>query len=121
VASADLGTPWPPSVRGSCAQLSALALLLISGIMTRDRNGFPRHPVERTTRAVTGGGRLFFADSVITDLMYVMTAVPLLFGPFWGAPLLAREAETARIAWLDPGRHAAHSSVAGRTPCSFSA
>jgi hypothetical protein len=83
------------------AAVAALAvILLISGIlMARDYHHFLATCAARNT--CDRGGLLFIAGSIITDLIYFVTAVPLLFGLFWGAPLLAREFEdgTHILAW----------------------
>jgi hypothetical protein len=83
------------------AAVAALAvILLISGIlMARDYHHFLATCAARNT--FDRGGLLFIADSIITDLIYFVTAVPLLFGLFWGAPLLTREFEdgTHILAW----------------------
>lgn len=83
------------------AALAALsALLLITGItMTHDYDAFlascpAAHSCGHASQAFGG-------DSAITSLVNATMAVPLLFGLFWGAPLLAREFEggTHNLAW----------------------
>jgi hypothetical protein len=46
-------------------------------------------------------GQLFSGDGAIIDLVNFTIVVPLLFGLFWGAPLLAKEFEdgTHNLAW----------------------
>ncbi len=47
------------------------------------------------------GGPLFRGDGAIMDLVDLTLVVPLLFGLFWGAPLLSKEFEdgTHNLAW----------------------
>ncbi len=83
------------------AALAALAVvLLITGIaMARNYHGFLAScAVEHDCGDAS---RLFTGDGVINALVYATMAVPLLFGLFWGAPLLAREFEdgTHNLAW----------------------
>ncbi len=46
-------------------------------------------------------GQLFSGDGAIIDLVNFTIVIPLLFGLFWGAPLLAKEFEdgTHNLAW----------------------
>jgi hypothetical protein len=83
------------------AALAALGvLLLITGItMARGYHAFLAScPAARNCG---NASHLFAADSAITSLVNATMAVPLLFGLFWGAPLLAREYEdgTHNLAW----------------------
>jgi ABC-type transport system involved in multi-copper enzyme maturation permease subunit len=80
---------------------AALAVvLLITGIsMTHDY-----HALLASCGAAHSCGdasQVFSGDSVIIGLVYATMAIPLLFGLFWGAPLLAREFEdgTHNLAW----------------------
>jgi hypothetical protein len=54
-----------------------------------------------TQSCVDGRGQLFSGDGAIIDLVNLTLVVPLLFGLFWGAPLLAKEYEdgTQNLAW----------------------
>jgi len=83
------------------AALAALgALLLITGItMTRDYQAFLASCA--AARSCGHAGQLFAGDGAVTSLVDATMAVPLLFGLFWGAPLLAREFEdgTHNLAW----------------------
>jgi hypothetical protein len=83
------------------AALAALgALLLITGItMAREYHTFLASCA--AARSCGQAGQLFAGDSSITSLVNATMAVPLLFGLFWGAPLLAREFEdgTHNLAW----------------------
>ncbi|MDE3085163.1 MAG: transporter [Acidobacteriota bacterium] len=47
------------------------------------------------------GSQLFRGDGMIIDLVNLTVVVPLLFGLFWGAPLLAKELEdgTHNLVW----------------------
>jgi hypothetical protein len=83
------------------AALAALTVvLLITGIrMAHDYHVFLASC--EATHNCGSGSQLFSGDSVIIGLVYATTGVPLLFGLFWGAPLLAREFEdgTHNLAW----------------------
>jgi hypothetical protein len=83
------------------AALAALgALLLITGItITRDYHTFLASCA--AARSCGHASQVFAGDSAITSLVNATMAVPLLFGLFWGAPLLAREFEdgTHNLAW----------------------
>lgn len=75
-------------------------LLLITGIaMTRDYHAF----LASCAAAHSCGQaiQVFVGDSAVTSLVSATIAVPLLFGMFWGAPLLARHFEdgTHALAW----------------------
>jgi hypothetical protein len=50
---------------------------------------------------IAHASQVFASDDAITSLVNATMAVPLLFGLFWGAPLLAREFEdgTHNLAW----------------------
>jgi hypothetical protein len=89
-------------VQISAAALAALAaLLLITGIAM----GSTYHSFLGTCAAAhtcaDGHSLLFHGDGVLNALVYATMVVPLLFGLFWGAPLLAREFEggTHGLAW----------------------
>ena len=88
--------------RTSAAALAALAvLLLITGIaMAGTYHGFLGTCGSAHTCA-DGHSLLFRSDGVLNAVVYATMAVPLLFGLFWGAPLLAREFEagTHSLAW----------------------
>ena len=83
------------------AALVALGvLLLITGItMARGYHAFLASCA--AARSCGQAGQLFAGDGAITTLVDATMAVPLLFGLFWGAPLLAREFEdgTHDLAW----------------------
>jgi hypothetical protein len=86
----------------SAAALAALAvLLLITGIaMAGTYHSFLGTCVAAHTCA-DAHSLLFQDDGVLNVVAYATMAVPLLFGLFWGAPLLAREFEagTHSLAW----------------------
>ena len=86
----------------SAAALAALAvLLLITGIaMAGTYHGFLGACAAAHTCA-DAHSLLFQGDGVLNVVAYATMAVPLLFGLFWGAPLLAREFEagTHSLAW----------------------
>ena len=89
-------------VQISAAALAALAvLLLITGIaMAGTYHGFLGTCAAAHTCA-DAHSLLFQDDGVLNIVVYATMAVPLLFGLFWGAPLLAREfkAGTHSLAW----------------------
>lgn len=62
------------------------------------------------------GSHLFRGDGMIIDLVSLTIVVPLLFGLFWGAPLLAKELEdgTHNLVWTQsvPRRRWLSSTVA---------
>jgi hypothetical protein len=75
-------------------------LLLITGlVMAHDYHGFLASCA--AARSCGNASQLFAGDSAVTSLVNATMAVPLLFGLFWGAPLLAREFEdgTHSLAW----------------------
>ena len=86
----------------SAAALAALAvLLLITGItMAGTYHGFLGSCASAHT-CTDAHSLLFTDDGVLNVVVYATMAVPLLFGLFWGAPLLAREFEagTHSLAW----------------------
>lgn len=83
------------------AALAALGtLLLITGItITRDYRTFLASCA--AARNCGHASQVFTGDGAVTSLVNATMAVPLLFGMFWGAPLLAREFEdgTHNLAW----------------------
>ena len=89
-------------VQISAAGLAVLAvLLLITGIaMASSYHSFLGTCAAAHTCA-DGHSLLFRGDGVLNALVYATVVVPLLFGLFWGAPLLAREFEagTNSLAW----------------------
>jgi hypothetical protein len=82
--------------------LVALSILLIvtGTTMAHDYRAFLAN-CGATRTCSTGGGQLFSGDGAILDLVNFTIVVPLLFGLFWGAPLLAKEFEdgTHNLAW----------------------
>jgi hypothetical protein len=76
------------------------AVLLITGIAL---SGTYHHFVAGCAAAHDCGdtSQVFGGYGLITNLLFATMAVPLLFGLFWGAPLLAREFEdgTHGLAW----------------------
>jgi hypothetical protein len=84
------------------AALGALAVLLVitGAVMAHDYHRF------LDTCAVTrtcgeGQDQLYSGDGAIFDIVNLTMVVPLLFGLFWGAPLVAKELEdgTHALAW----------------------
>jgi ABC-type transport system involved in multi-copper enzyme maturation permease subunit len=82
--------------------LAVLAvLLLITGItMANDYHSFFAN-CAATQSCGDGGSMLFRGDGAIIDLVNATLIVPLLFGLFWGAPLVSKEYEdgTQNLAW----------------------
>jgi len=75
-------------------------LLLVTGItMAHDYHVFLANCA--ATRSCGDTGQLFSGDGAIIDMVNLTVVVPLLFGLFWGAPLLAKEFEdgTHNLVW----------------------
>jgi hypothetical protein len=85
----------------SAAAVAVLAaLLLVTGTsMARDYHAFLASCAAAHNCGNTG--HLFSGDNSLIALVYATIAIPLLFGMFWGAPLLASEFEsgTHSLAW----------------------
>lgn len=85
----------------AAAAIVAIAvLLLVTGLKMAD----DYHVFLSTcaaTQSCSEGGQLFSGDGAIMDLVDLTIVVPLLFGLFWGAPLVAKEFEegTHNLAW----------------------
>jgi hypothetical protein len=82
---------------GALVVLSVL-LLITGNVMAHDYQRY------LTTCRTTGNcsiNQLFRGDGAIIDLVNLTLIIPLLFGLFWGAPLLAKEFEdgTHNLAW----------------------
>lgn len=84
------------------AVLAALTVvLLVTGsVMANDYN-IALVNCRATQSCSDIGSLLFRGDGMIMDLVDLTVVVPLLFGLFWGAPLLAKELEdgTHNLAW----------------------
>ena len=82
--------------------LSALTILLIltGTTMANDYHSFVA-TCGATQSCSDAGSVLFRGDGAIIDLVNATVIVPLLFGLFWAAPLVARECEegTQNLAW----------------------
>jgi hypothetical protein len=84
------------------AALAALTvILLITGITMADDYRTALAHCAATQSCGDLGSVLFRGDGAIMDLVDFTLVVPLLFGLFWGAPLLAKEFEdgTHNLAW----------------------
>jgi hypothetical protein len=84
------------------AALAALTvILLITGITMADDYRSALANCAATQSCDSLGSVLFRGDGAIMDLVDLTMVVPLLFGLFWGAPLLAKEFEdgTHNLAW----------------------
>jgi hypothetical protein len=83
------------------AALAVLAvLLLVTGVvMAQDYHRFLATCA--ITQSCGDGQELFSGDGFILDLVNLTMVVPLLFGLFWGAPLVAKELEegTHNLVW----------------------
>jgi hypothetical protein len=84
------------------AALAALTVvLLITGITMADDYRTALANCAATQSCDSLGNVLFRGDGAIMDLVDATLVIPLLFGLFWGAPLLAKEFEdgTHNLAW----------------------
>ena len=84
------------------AALAVLAVvLLITGVTMADDYRSALANCAATQSCDGLGNVLFRGDGAIMDLVDATLVVPLLFGLFWGAPLLAKEFEdgTHNLAW----------------------
>ncbi len=85
----------------AAAAIAALAvILLVTGItMANDYHAFLS--TCSASQSCSDGRALFSGDGAIMDLVDLTIVVPLLFGLFWGAPLIAKEFEegTHNLAW----------------------
>jgi len=84
------------------AALVALCIvLLITGVnMAHDYNTFMAN-CRATQTCGDASSQLFRGDGAIMDLVDATVVVPLLFGLFWGAPMLSKEYEdgTQNLVW----------------------
>ena len=86
----------------AAAALAALAvILLITGINMANDYHAALASCAATQSCSDLGNELFRGDGAIMDLVDFTLVVPLLFGLFWGAPLVAKEFEdgTHNLAW----------------------
>ena len=84
------------------AALAALAvILLVTGITMADDYRRALAGCTATQSCFDLHNELFRGDGAIIDLVDLTLIIPLLFGLFWGAPLLAKEFEdgTHNLAW----------------------
>ena len=88
-------------VFASVALVALTILLLVTGsVMAHDYDS-ALASCRATQSCGDLGSQLFRGDGMIIDLVDLTVVVPLLFGLFWGAPLLAKELEdvTHNLAW----------------------
>ena len=82
--------------------LAALAVLLVvtGTAMSHDYQRFLAD-CAATQSCGDGQGQLYSGDGAIFDIVNLTMVVPLLFGLFWGAPLVAKEIEdgTHNLVW----------------------
>lgn len=86
----------------AAAALAALtAVLLITGSVMANDYDAALASCRATQSCSELGSQLFRGDGMIIDLVNLTVVVPLLFGLFWGAPLLAKELEdgTHNLVW----------------------
>jgi len=86
--------------RAGAALIVLAAVLLITGIaLSRTYHGFVASCAAAHDCSDTS--QVFGGYALITDLLFATMAIPLLFGLFWGAPLLGKEFEdgTHGLAW----------------------
>ena len=86
----------------AAAALAALTVvLLVTGTVMAHDYDTALADCRATQSCADLGSRLFRGDGMIIDLVDLTAVVPLLFGLFWGAPLLAKELEdgTHNLAW----------------------
>jgi hypothetical protein len=84
------------------AALAALALLLVvTGTVMRNDYNSALASCTQTQSCADLASSLFRGDGAIIDLVDLTIIVPLLFGLFWGSPLLSKEFEdgTHNLAW----------------------
>lgn len=87
------------SAAGALAAL--IVLLLVTGVtMANDYHNFLAN-CGATQTCSDAGSLLFRGDGAIIDVVNATLIVPLLFGLFWAAPLVAKEYEdgTQNLAW----------------------
>jgi hypothetical protein len=81
--------------------LAALTILLVitGTVMANDYHVFLHNCAAAHSCGITG--RLYSGDGAILDIVGLTLVAPLLFGLFWGAPLLAKEFEdgTHNLTW----------------------
>jgi hypothetical protein len=86
----------------AAAALAGLTVLLVvtGTVMAHDYHRF-LDTCAATQSCGDGQGQLFSGDGAIFDIVNLTMAVPLLFGLFWGAPLVAKELEdgTHNLVW----------------------
>ena len=86
----------------AAAALAALTVvILVTGsVMAHDYDSALAN-CRATQSCADLGSQLFRGDGMIIDLVDLTVVVPLLFGLFWGAPLLAKELEdgTHNLVW----------------------
>ncbi len=78
-----------------------IVILLVTGVvMANDYHRFLAS-CSLTQSCADGHGQLYSGDGAIFDLVNLTIVVPLLFGLFWGAPLVAKEFEdgTHNLVW----------------------
>jgi hypothetical protein len=76
-------------------------LLLITGVTMAHDYHVALTECSATRSCSDLAGQLFRGDGAIMDLVNLTLVVPLLFGLFWGAPMIAKEFEdgTQNLAW----------------------
>ena len=85
---------------GAAMALVTVVLVITGLVMAHDYHQFMA-TCAATDSCADASSQLYRGDGMIMDLVYASVAVPVLFGLFWGAPLLAREFDegTHNLAW----------------------
>ena len=93
----------------------ALALIITGTVMAHDYDRFMAN-CQALQNCGSASNLLFKGDGAIIDVVDATIVVPLLFGLFWGAPMVAKEFEdgTQSLAWTQgvSRRHWLSSNVA---------
>lgn len=78
-----------------------IVILLVTGVVMADDYHRFLATCALTQSCSAGQGQLYSGDGAIFDIVNLTIVVPLLFGLFWGAPLIAKELEdgTHDLAW----------------------
>ena len=78
-----------------------VVLLLVTGVVMADDYHRFLATCALTQSCSNGQGQLYSGDGAIFDIVNLTIVVPLLFGLFWGAPLVAKELEdgTHNLVW----------------------
>ena len=86
---------------GATLAVLTVLLLVTGSVMARDYHLAVANSAATPGCTDLSGQQLFRGDGAIMDIVDLTLVVPLLFGLFWGAPLLAKELEdgTHNLVW----------------------